>query len=50
MRKKLIAAIGLLVIAAASFAFAMRDNSPKDMDCAPTEDCSMQTGSCCGSK
>ncbi len=47
MKQKLIAAAALLVIAAASFAFALRDNSPKEMDCEPVEDCNMEATSCC---
>lgn len=49
MKQKVIAVVGVLVIAAASFAFAMRDNSPKEADCVPVEDCSMEATSCCSS-
>jgi len=50
MKKKMIAAIGILVIAAASFAFAMRDTTPDKMDCPHAENCCTDSGSCCGGK
>ena len=46
MKRKVIAIVSVVIIAAASFAFAMRDNQSAQ-DCSP-KDCPEASGCCAG--